>query len=301
MKPGRRSSPHPSQRSRPGLGWLAAAGLFALALIVRLTVAAQLAGVVLFHQPQLDSLEYLQWAERLAAGDFPWPVPPPHGPGYPLLLGLLLRLSGGALGPVRLVQALLGAGTATLTAALAARFFGRRAGLCAGVLLALSGPLVFVEVSLLSEGPLIFLLVLALWSFVALARPVPRALAAGIALGAAALVRPTAVAVLAGLLAVLLGEIVARRQDRTAVRNAGITAGLLLATFLLIVAPVVAKISRVNRAFLPVQGFGGYAFYIGNRRDGDGLPSPRLGSGWESVLTEAGRPGVPAPVAQARY
>jgi tetratricopeptide (TPR) repeat protein len=266
------------------LGWLWAAGIFAAAALVRLIVAAQLGAQPLFRWPQLDSLEYLVWARKIAAGTVVWPVPPPHGPGYPTFLGLLLRLFGDSLDAVRRVQALLGAGSCALAAAVAARAVGRRAGIAAGLLLAVYGPLTFVDVSLLAEGLLVFLLLLALWLFVTLEKDLPKVVAAGIVLGIAALVRPTAVAVLPALLLALV-------WGRLRERRAWAAAGLLLAAFLLAAAPVVWKISRVNGAFVPVQGYGGFAFYIGNSPQGDGLPSPRLGRGWELLVSEAARAG----------
>jgi len=296
----RPEAPAPAAPPPPGepalLGWAGAAAVFALALLVRLVAGAQLADEPLFQSPQLDSLEYYIWAQQIAAGNFLWPVPPPHGLGYPVFLGALLTLLDGSLGAVRLVQSLLGAGTCALAAAVASRGFGRRAGIVSGVLLALYGPLVWIDLSLLAEGLLLFLLVLALWIVSREGRPVWRAVAAGLVLAAAALVRPTAVALLPGLLA---GLVVAR--PRRIDRERWVAAGLLLATFFLAVAPVVWKISRVNGAFVPVQGHGGFAFYIGNHPGGDGLPSPRLGRGWEQIETEALRAGIQDPAAQDRY
>ncbi|HJW14143.1 MAG TPA: hypothetical protein VJ776_05585, partial [Thermoanaerobaculia bacterium] len=57
--------------------------VFSVALAVRLAVWSQLSDHPLFRAPQLDSLEYVSWASAIAAGDFRWPSPPPHGPGYP--------------------------------------------------------------------------------------------------------------------------------------------------------------------------------------------------------------------------
>jgi len=269
------------------LGWLWAAGIFAAAALVRLIAASQLGTQPLFRQPQLDSLEYLVWARKIAAGTMVWPVPPPHGPGYPVFLGLLLRFFGDSLDAVRRVQAVLGAGSCAFAAAVAARVFGRRAGIAAGLFLAVYGPLVFLETSLLAEGLLVFLLLLALWLFVTLEKDLPKVIATGAVLGIAALVRPTAVAVLPALLLTLVWDHRARLRER----RVWATAGLLLVAFFLVTAPVVWKISRVNGAFTPVQGYGGFAFYIGNSPKGDGLPSPRLGRGWELLVSEAARAG----------
>jgi tetratricopeptide (TPR) repeat protein len=273
---------------------MAAAAVFAVAFLVRLAVGAQLADEPLFRSPQLDSLQYYLWAQRIAAGDFLWPVPPPHGLGYPVFLGALLALLDGSLGAVRVAQSLLGAGTCALAAAVAGRAFGRRAGIAAGLLLAVYGPLVWIDVSILAEGLLLFLLVLALWIVSGGDRPVVRAVLAGLVIALATLVRPTAVVLLPGLVAAL---VTGRLRDR----RAWGAAGLLLATFFLVATPVVWKISQANGAFVPVQGHSGFAFYIGNHPDGDGLPSPRIGRGWEEIETEALRAGIEDPAAQDRY
>jgi len=282
----------PPTSDRLGWTWILAMG--GLALAVRLAVAAQLSDTVLFRWPQLDSLEYVQWAQQILAGPFPWPVPPPHGLGYPVFLAALLSASGGGFGLVRLVQAAIGAGSCVLTAAVGGRAFGLQAGRAAGWLLAVYGPLVFVDVSLLGEGFLVALLLLSFWLAGGLGRPLLRGSAAGAVLGLAVLVRPTALALLPALILALLQRSPRERRSWAAV-------GLLGLALLAVTAPVVIKISRVNGAFVPVQGFGGFNFYLGNSPDGDGLPSSRLGSGWEARQNEAARAGVSGAAAQDRY
>jgi len=269
--------------------------VFGVALVVRLAADAQLADEPLFQSPQLDSLEYLAWARQIAAGSFPWPVPPPHGLGYPVFLGMLLSLFGGSLGAVRLVQAFLGAGTCLLAGLVGSCVFGRRAGIAAGLVLALQGPLIYTEVSLLSEGLLLFLLTAALAVFYLVRQPLARGGGAGFLLGLAALVRPTALV----LLPVLAGGLLLQRRDDR--RAAAGSAGLLLAACLFVVGPVVWKISRVNGAFVPIQGYGGLNFYIGNSPAGEGLPASRLGRGWERLETEGLRAGHRSPTEQDRY
>src|SRR5688572_28293662 len=125
----------PSSEDSVLLGWSGSAAVFAVALLARLAVGAQLTGEPLFLSPQLDSLEYSLWAQRIAQGNFLWPVPPPHGLGYPVFLGMLFALLDGSLGAVRMAQAFLGACTCLLTALVASRAFGRPAGIAAGLVL----------------------------------------------------------------------------------------------------------------------------------------------------------------------
>lgn len=309
-EPAAPSDPRPSVPARRGawepapLGWAAGLAVFAVALLVRWIVGGQLADEPLFRSPQLDSLQYLTWGRRIAAGDFIWPVPPPHGLGYPVLLGLLLSLFDGSLDAVRSAQSFLGAGTCALVAACSSRAFGRVAGIASGLLLAVYGPLAWIDVSILAEGLLVFLLALALWTVSLEGRPEVRAIAAGLTLAAALLVRPTAIALLPGLLVALA---LARRNsagwrlDWRGDRRGWGAAGLLLASFLLLAVPVIWKISKENGAFVPVQGHSGFAFYVANGPHGDGLPSPRIGRGWEELETEAVRAGIRDPAARDQY
>jgi tetratricopeptide (TPR) repeat protein len=277
------------------LGWAGGGAVFGLALVLRLAAGVQLADAPLFRSPQLDSLEYLAWAQQIAAGPFPWPVPPPHGLGYPVFLSLLLGLFQGSLDTVRLAQGFLGAVTCLLTALVASRAFGRRAGIAAGLVLAIQGPLIYTDVSLLGEGLLLFLMTGALAVFFAVRPPLLRASCTGLLLGLAVLVRPT-ILVLLPVLA--LGFLLEKKAERP---PALVAAGLLVAASLLVVGPVVWKISRVNGAFVPVQGYGGLNFYIGNSPAGEGLPGKRLGRGWELLVNEALRAGHRTPADQDRY
>src|SRR5205814_9519480 len=121
--------------------------VFAIAFVDRIVVALRLDALPISRHPQYDAFEYLGWARRVAAGDFTWPVSPPHGPGYPYFLGALLAATGGSVLAARIVQALLGALTCVLVARVGARWFGERAGLAAGIVLALYAPLIWIDVS----------------------------------------------------------------------------------------------------------------------------------------------------------
>src|SRR5215472_12273405 len=108
MAPKRGSPVSASQKPSPRLARprrTAEIFIFALAVLPRFLVSRELGQMPLFRSPQLDSLEYLNWATRIAAGDFRWLEVPAHGPGYPYFLGGLLALFGGSLPAVSAVQA----------------------------------------------------------------------------------------------------------------------------------------------------------------------------------------------------
>lgn len=268
--------------------------VFGVAFFVRLAVSAQLGDTPLFRTPLLDSREYWTWAERIAAGNFGWPVPPAHGPGYPFFLGGLLALFNGSLAAVRLVQAIVGSMTCVLAARLSARLFGRTAGLVTGFALAVYGPLVLADVSLLSEGLLLFLVAAA---FLTLAGPPEsrvRPAVAGLLLGGAAIVRPTA---LLFLFPLLLWT--AWRGGWRPRALAG--AALLTGACAISIAPVAIANVRSTRRPILIQGHGGLNYYIGNSPSGTGLPTVRPGEAWDRLEREPLRQGISLPADQDRY
>ena len=290
------AAPPPAPAARLPRSWLAAVA--GLAFLVRAAAAVQLGRTALFRFPQLDSLEFLLWAQSIARGEARWPAVPTHGPGYPYFLGTLLALFDGSFAAVRLVQAGLGAALCVLAALLAARLFDdRRAGLAAGLLLAVYGPLVFVEVSLLAEGLLIVLLIAALWC---LLRPgatpaasIAAAAAAGLGVGLAAATRATALALVPALALVLLLD---RRRPRRA-----LAAGAFAAAALAVVLPVLVAVRQASGSWLPIQGYGGLNLYMGNRPGAPGVPTARLGGAWDRLSGEAARRGVAGAAAQERW
>lgn len=252
-----------------------------MALALRLMAASQLGDEPLFRTPQLDSREYVDWATVIARGDFSWPSALPHGPGYPYFLGALLRFFSESLPPVRTVQAILGAVSALLVCLLARRFFGDAAGLAAGLLVAAYGPLIYVEVSILGEGLLIALLLVSVW--LALRSSRLSAALAGLALGCAVIVRPTAL-----VLAVVVGWILVHRRDAIALAAA-------VLALLIPILPVTIANYRANHKLVPIQAHGGLNFYQGNSPKGSGTPSVRPGGTWTRFKYEARRSGAADP------
>jgi tetratricopeptide (TPR) repeat protein len=247
----------------------------------------------LFRSPQLDSLEYLNWAQRIAEADFRWLEVPAHGPGYPYFLGGLLALFGGSLPAVSAMQAFMGAVVCVLVVRLGQVFFSRRVGVLAGFLLAINGPLIFLEVSILSEGLLIFLLMLALLCLARDAVSPARAAAAGLLLGFAALVRPTALLFLPVALAVVLAFPAQPHRAKSA--------SLLALACLLTILPVTALNWQASHGVTLIQGYGGMNFYLGNAPGGSGLPTARVGETWDSLAGESERAGFLRPADQDRY
>jgi len=276
---------------RPGPpGVPALAAVFLLAVAVRLAVSSDLSSLVLWTDPQLDARENLVWASALAQGDFRWPSPPTHGPTYPFFLAGLLRLFAGSLPAVRAAQAALGGATIVLAALLGARLFGRKAGLLTGILLAVSGPLAFVDVALWEEGLLLFLVVASLYVLEAFETPLFAALA-GLLLGLAGASRPTS------LLYVLAAAAVLCRRDRP---RRLLSAGALVLAASAVLVPAVALSSKAAGQFVFVRSFGAINLWMGNDPAGGGVQNARPNAGWDRLAGEPYRNGV-LPGGEERY
>ena len=271
--------------------------LFASALLVRVAVSAELGNTPLFRTPELDSREYWNWAERIASGRFEWPVPPAHGPGYPFFLGALLALFDGSSSAARLCQAALGALLVVVVARIGERTFGRTAGLAAGALLALCGPLVLTEVSILSEGLLLLLIALAFLVSGGDGRPAVRAAFAGGLLGLAAIVRPTALLFFPAL---IVRELLRGKTRRA---SGAVRAALVTVACALPILPVAVANARATERPVVIQGHGGMNFYIGNSPipPRDGLPSVRPGEAWDVLEAEGTRAAARGPADADRY
>ncbi|MEP6768374.1 MAG: tetratricopeptide repeat protein [Acidobacteriota bacterium] len=264
------------------------------AFFVRLGVSSDLGSTPLFRTPQLDSREYFTWAEQIAAGNFAWPVPPAHGPGYSFFLGALLAIFDGSLAVVRLVQAALGAVTCLLAARLSTRLFGRTAGLVTGFALALYGPLALTDVSVLSEGLLLFLLCAAFLVLSGRQESRARLAAGGVLFGLAAIVRPTCLLFLPPILVWI-----AWRGGWRARALGG--AAILAAACAIPILPVAVANVRSTPGPVLIQGHGGLNFYIGNSPRLGGVPSVRPGEAWDRLEAEPARHGVTRPAGQDRY
>lgn len=179
--------------------WLALAVVFAAALGLRLGLwwSIQESALDAWHRyDQSDMATYLAQSEQFAAGD--WlardPVHPYHGwqtvappqkwlewygphvfhqaPGYSYALALARSSGEAALPWVKLAQVLLGACTAAFALLWARELFGLATGVVAGLLVALYGPLYYLELQLLREGPALCALFALAWL---LARELARA------------------------------------------------------------------------------------------------------------------------------
>ena len=254
--------------------------VFILAFAARLVAVWYLGDLPISRSPQLDSLEYVLWAERIAADGFAWPAYPEHAPGYSFFVAAILMLSSGSLTAVRVIQAVIGSLSCVMTARIASRTLTPRAFLPAGLLQALYAPFLFLDTALLAEPLFIFLILASIDLAIRAGDRQSRWVWAGVFVGAASVVRPT------GLVLILALGMAGLRERR--IRHPLL---VLLCGAALVVAPVVVQNWRVSGIPL-IQAYGGMNFYLGNTPSSDGAARARLGGWWDTLEAEASRAGI---------
>lgn len=252
---------------RERIAWRWIAAIFAVALVLRVVCVAQYeARHPLAQRPVIDEQSYDAWAREIAGGEVLGKQIFFQEPLYPYVLGGLYALAGDDVATQRSVaryaQATLGALSSVLIALLAARCFGRRAGLVAGFAFALHRPAVWFPTLLLKENLFLPALVgLALALVVARRRqPAPRiwfAIGALAALGA----------LLRGNLLVLLPFFVAWPLVHTRALASLRACLLVVAGIALVLAPVVLRNYAVGGRLVLSTSGAGTNFYGGNNLD----------------------------------
>jgi len=270
--------------------------VFVLALAIRVTYViedAEVLGLDVSRLDQTDNYVFAEWARTIAGGDLLCEHQPhayhhwteeiaPEGrwlewyggeltfhqaPLYPYLVAAVYALAGDEHLHVGLFQALLGALTCWLTLLIGQRVVSRRAGLYAGLLLALCGPYFFYDAFILRDGPMAFFVAL---STLALVHAVDRDrvlswFLAGASLGLFSLVKETGVPLLA---CTLIGLAVWRR---TQPRRFLLTSAVLLLGWLLLTAPAFARNVHVGAPTFRLSTRGPEVFVTGNAQGQTGV------------------------------
>jgi tetratricopeptide (TPR) repeat protein len=256
-----------------------AAGLFALALSVRLLHLYGHAANPTFTTPIMDQADYDDLAralleQRPARTPLFW-----QPPFYPLYLAAVYAVGGPNPLLARVFQCLLGAATVVLTYWLGRRLLGENVGITAALFTALCGPLVFFESELLATGWAAFwavaLLLLGLRA--AETRGIVAHLAFGVAGALSISTRPTFLPV---FLACAVWLLFAWRRAgwRTGRLAGGATA--VAGGFLIISLPLAALNYRLNANFGIMPASGGINFFIGNNPRADETTAFRPGRDW---------------------
>jgi tetratricopeptide (TPR) repeat protein len=253
----------PLARRLAGRGALS---LFLFALVLRLAYVAAIDATPFADVLVGDSVAYDAWAEEIrhdvVGKDVFY-----QAPLYPYFLAVVYACLGHGLLAARVLQMVLGAAACALVARAGERFFGRRAGLAAGALLAVYGPALYFG-GLLHKAALdLFLTALLLAGLARLADDgrARVALGVGAALGALALTRENALAlfpVLGGAFALGVGLGAGARRRRVV--------PLFLMGGTLVLAPVALRNHAVGGEFVLTTSQFGANFYLGNNAEADG-------------------------------
>jgi tetratricopeptide (TPR) repeat protein len=298
-------------KGRPHLLRITApAGIFILALTLRLVYLAEIRDSPYFGTLVLDAYEYDQMAGRLLRGD--WLIHYDegyvHGLLYPFVLAPFKAAAGSLyLFAIRLFQAVLGALSCVLVFRLAGRFFPRPVPLIAGLLAAGYWPFVFFGGELLVTTLVLFL---ELWLAVVLSwrSPAPSAgtaVGAGILMGLLVMGRSNTVL----LLPVVLGwlHLASRAPAGPGTGTAkpfghrsALTVPLaFLLAFAVSLCPFLVRNWLVQGTPLPFQG--SWSFYMGNNPQADGTPYARQGLIWQRLERLPIRQGITEPAAKGAF
>jgi tetratricopeptide (TPR) repeat protein len=265
--------------------------LFGLALVVRLLYLVESADSPTFEIPVVDAYAYHHAASRLAAGggfDDTFFFQPFL---YPFLLAGLLKVCASSIVAIKIIQALAGCCTVLLTFLLGRRIFGSGAGIIAGLIVALYGPLIYYEAELLATGLAAFFFVALLLLFLQSAETgkLISFFALGLCGGLAVLTRPTFLPLfLIGL--VWLAFAIRRGKEAGPAMLRAVA--LVLLGFLVPALPVAFLNRHVTGHFGFLPSSGGLNMYVGNNPDFEKTVNARVGSQWSDVIDLPKRMGV---------
>lgn len=247
------------------------AAIFALGLLVRLVHLWQIRDAPFFPLLMGDAQSYHTWAQGLAAGDWVGSDVFYQAPLYPYVLGVIYSVFGEGPMVVRVCQAVLGSLACVFLAFAGWRFFSKRVGLIAGVLLACYAPSIFFDGIVQKSVLDAFFLCLALALLSGLTREPARRwpwLWVGVTVGFLVLTRENALVFVFPILAWLLWS------QRHLARERFVLAAFLLAGLAAVLLPVAARNLAVSGEFYLTTSQFGPNFYIGNNANASGIYQP---------------------------
>lgn len=241
----------------------------------------------------IDALYHYNWAEAILSGDIFVNAPYFRAPLYPFMLAGLLKISGGSLIFVRVVQVLLGCLMLVVVYRLTEKVFNRLAATMAVLLLTLYPLTTYFEGELLLDSLFALLALLSFYYLLARRKGKDRPAAAGIFFALAALTRPTILVFLPIAAGYYFWHKKRSPEKKTRLR----TAGLFIAVVIVLILPVTIVNYIHSGQIILVSYQGGVNFYIGNNPQADGISSnlPPFGGDWTLddaryvALTETGR------------
>ncbi len=257
-----------------------------VSLTVRLAYFFSVYQEIWFTHPVIDSLNFHEWAQRIAAGELLGTGVFIQSPLYAYWLGLVYRLGGPHPEAVAGLQLLMGVINCGLIYFLGRRVLTPAAGLIAGLAAAVYGVSLFHEGTLLTVTLINSLhLILLLTVYRALGRESWTAwLLPGLMLGLSIITRPNAVLILLVLTIWLYFALGGRRKLHSLIRP---LAGLALGVALMVIPVTVRNIIVVHEPIITVST-GGINFYLGNslRATGFHVPLGDLGRSAGTIVED---------------
>ncbi len=274
-----------------------------IALTVRLVYIWQIRQSPFFDVLMGDARRYDAWAMEIASGDWIGQDVFYQAPLYPYFLGSLYAIAGHSLLMVRVCQAVIGTTACVLLALAARRLYSERAGLIAGLGLALYAPAIFSD-GLLQKTVLdLFFVCLVLWIISGLVdEPAKRSrwFWLGMSLGGLALTRENALAIVGAILLLPPGRSQSAHPHRL------LHAGVLVLGLAVVLLPVAARNRIVGGEWHLTTSQFGPNLYIGNNphadgtygalREGRGSPEYERQDATEIAEAAAGRRLTPGEV-----
>lgn len=273
--------------------------LFVVALIARIVYLLQSSGNPTFFTPIIDSSTYHELALSMVRGEnvgarlFWQPL------FYPEFLSFMYGHFGLGIWGVKILQALLGAGTCVLVYFTAGSAISQRVGRIAGFLVAFCGPLIFIEGELLGEGWGVFWAASLLALFVALDRSPSLFFyaALGVAGALATITRPPLlIFFVAGCMVHGIRSFKDAPWEKSLVRWALVGIGL---------ATVLFPAARLNAQMTGHWGIfpssGGINLYIGNNPKWEETVIVRPGIQWLSITSLPDGEGILDPWERSAY
>lgn len=237
--------------------------------------------------PPVDAGFNLYWARGLATGD--WSLPPDadgrdprirsnayiRAPGYPYVLAVLYRITGGSPLAIRALQMIAGLLAAGFAWWVGRRLVSRLAGILWAGFMAVHWAFIYFEAGINGTWvlTLLFLATVLVVRRLATSARWLDAAALGVLIGLTALVRSNAL-LLGPVLAPWLLIVCRRRRGARAAWGCLAAAAIAGALTLL---PSTVRNARVSGHIVPVSANGGFTLYSGNNPDARGTSSEAAG------------------------
>jgi 4-amino-4-deoxy-L-arabinose transferase-like glycosyltransferase len=269
--------------------WIIPAGIFILALAVRLVFDAQARHSVYWRAPMVDALIYDKLAVQVLREGWlaPYPtVSEPYAayyqpPLYHLFLALVYLVFGHSTFIASIVQYVIGSLSCVLTYFIGQAFFSRKIGIIAAVACALTSTQIYYDGRLL---PPVLVTALNLTVILLLAKQAKspsawRLPVIGLLIGLSAVARPDILLFVPVLIVWMLWQ-----RKFMLPRRFMVWTLVFLACIVLPIGLVTLRNVVVGRDFAVISWNGGVNFYIGNHPNMEATLAVRPGLRWETLM-----------------